>query len=149
MHMKMGVGMFAKQLLKLLVQLLKTFVVLRDGERRSGRLTIAAEKGHAMPISGGIDTDADVGHGVRSVCGSCHEILLIATSSPLRSHETPPVIFGLGNPCDKRSRRMMYQFLIPKVGGKHLSQVVEPQDGVMIPRDSTRHQSSMRWSLAV
>ena len=48
MHMKMGVGMFAKQLLKLLVQLLKTFVVLRDGERRSGRLTIAAEKGHAI-----------------------------------------------------------------------------------------------------
>ena len=65
------------------------------------------------------------------------------------SHETPPVIFGLGNPCDKRSRRMMYQFLTPKVGGKNLSQVVEPQGGVMTPPDSTRHHSAMKRSPAI
>jgi len=66
----------------------------------------------------------------------------------MRSHETPPFIFGLGNPCDKRSCRMMYQFLIPKVGGTNLSQVVKPQVGAMIPRDSTNHQSAMIWRLA-
>jgi len=147
--MKVGVGMFAMQLLQLVVQLLKTMLVLGDRHCRSNWLTIASEKGHAVPISSGIDADADVRHHRwRSGCG-IHYILLIANGCPLRSHENPPVISGLGNPCDKRSGRMMYQFLIPKVGGKNLSQVVEPQVGVMIPRDSTRHQSAMKWSLAI
>jgi hypothetical protein len=154
MHMKMSVRMFALQLLQLSAQLLKAFLVLGDGDRRRGRLPIASKKGHAMAISSGIDANADVGHVFdhdwgRHYAVSCHCVLLIATSDGLRSHETPPFIFGLGNPCDKRSCRMMYQFLTPKAGGTNLAQVVKPQVGVMIPRDSTSQQSAMIWRLAV
>src|SRR5437660_1118476 len=57
--------------------------------------------------------------------------------------EQPPVILRLGCPCDKRSSRMMYQILVPKVGGSNLCTEVMPQGFTKSPHDYT-WQSSYR-----
>ncbi len=127
MHMKVRLRMLVMQLFKPITQKVKSLRVLGDGHRGSGWLPIVSQKIDTMTISSCVNADADVRNGRQSGVVS-HPSLLIANGSPfLCSHETPPVIFGLGNPCDKRSRRIMYQFLTPKVGGQNLSQEVKPQ----------------------
>src|ERR1700677_3659784 len=61
----------------------------------------------------------------------------VSVGDGAKARELPPANLWRGDPCDKRSSRMMYQSLLPKHGGNNLSQEVEPQARFRSPHDAT------------
>ncbi len=111
-----------------LLELFVALSVLDDRHRTCGWLKVLAQECDMVAVASRVNPHAKmqkrrcflVGHPTLPVCDpgkranhQCAAARLLRTS------------FGMGDPCDKRSGRIMYQLLKAKVGGRNLLKEVQ------------------------